>query len=244
MATARRGVPAAISFLCALVLVAGAFGQSEASTAKLYFVLLTRPANATQLSKEAGEKLQQEHLANIRKLHAEQKLLIAGPFTDDTSLRGIFVLKATSLAQAQEWANSDPAVKAGRLAAEVHGPWQVDSSLIHEPEPTEGMEQYTVELVKKSEKWDPSTAEFSEAMSRHRSFIGDMFARGNIAVAGPFASNEASELRGAAIFRVSLEETRKLVEEDLLVKAGVAKPEIHPWITGKGVLAPGQPMKE
>ena len=229
-----------------LTLVASfSFAQatSDANSPKYFFVLLKRPANAPQLSKEAGEKLQEEHMANIRKMHAEHKLVIAGPFTDDTSLRGIFVLVADSLAQAKEWADSDPAVKAGRLAVEVHGPWAIDPNAVHPPSTPEGMEQYTLVFLKSGEKWNPAQAGFMDALRPHGAFVKEMINQGKIALAGHFPFEDPGDLRGIAIFRVGTDETAKLVQQDPTVEAGLLKPEFHPWITGKGVLSSGQPMQ-
>lgn len=208
-----------------------------------FFVLLNRPVNAPQLSKEAGEKLQEEHMANIRKMAAEHKLVIAGPFMDDTALRGIFVLQAESAAQAQGWADSDPAVKAGRLSAEVHGPWLVAPNAIHSPAEPPGMEQYTLVLMKRGDNWNPSAPKFPDVMTQHFAFIKQMTDQGSLAIAGPFPFSDRGELLGAAIFRVGAEQTAKLIQDDPTVKAGLVKTEVHPWATGKGVLAPGEPLQ-
>jgi uncharacterized protein YciI len=156
---------------------------------------------------------------------------------DDTSLRGIFVLKADSLEQAQDWAGSDPAIKAGRLEAEMHGPWDIDPSTIHEPETTQGMEQYTLVLLKSGEKWNPSAPGFMDVMKQHHAVVKEMTERGKIAVAGPFPFSNPGELQGVTIFRVGAEETAKLVQDDPAVKAGLLKAEIHPWITGPPMLS-------
>ena len=71
------------------------------------------------------ESLQKAHLANIMKMAQEGKLLVAGPFTDGGDLRGLYVFRVGSMAdqaEAQALAETDPAVKAGRLRLEFH-PW-------------------------------------------------------------------------------------------------------------------------
>jgi uncharacterized protein YciI len=234
--------------LFSLIALSGsAFAQAEthpdAKPAQYFFVLLNRPANAPQLSKEAGEKLQEEHMANIRKMAAEHKLVIAGPFMDDTKLRGIFVLQAVSAARALGWANSDPAVKAGRLSAEVHGPWLIDPSAIHTPAEPPGMEQYTLVLMKRGENWKSDALGFNFAVKQHPAFVKEMTAQGYLAVAGLFPLSVPGELRAVDIFRVGAEQTATLLKDDPTVKAGLLKTEIHPWATGKGVLASGQPMQ-
>jgi uncharacterized protein len=223
--------------------VAQTQNQPNAKPAQYFFVLLNRPADAPQLSKEAGEKLQEEHMANIRKLGAEHKLVIAGPFMDDTVLRGIFVFQADSMAQAQQWAGGDPAVKAGRLSAEVHGPWLIEPSAIHDPAEPPGFEQYTLVLMKRGDHWNPNAPGFMDVMKQHSSFVKQMMVQGNLAISGTFPFSDQGELQEVAIFRVGAEQTAKLTRDNPAVKAGLLKTEIHPWGTGKGVLASGQQMQ-
>jgi uncharacterized protein len=242
----RRTISSNVLLLSLLVVAGSTLAQAQAqpnAPAQYFFVLLNRPANAPQLSKEAGEKLQEEHMTNIRKMTAEHKLVIAGPFMDDTVLRGIFVFQADSAAQVQEWADSDPAVKAGRLSAEVHGPWLIDPSAIHNPSEPPGFEQYTLVLMKRGDRWNPNAPEFMDVMKQHHAFVKQMTDQGNMAIAGPFPFSDQGELRGVAIFRVGTEQAAKLTQEDPIVKAGLIKAVIHPWGTGKGVLASGQPMQ-
>lgn len=68
--------------------------------------------------------LQKAHLANINAMAAKGWLVLVGPMGDDGDLRGIYVFKAGSLAEAEAMAASDPAIQAGRLICEMH-PWLV-----------------------------------------------------------------------------------------------------------------------
>lgn len=92
-----------------------------------YMGFLTRGPAWTPEVTDATRALQEAHLANIRRLAEDGRLLIAGPFaydeTDaDQSLRGIFIFDTETRAEAEELARTDPAVQAGRLALRIV-PW-------------------------------------------------------------------------------------------------------------------------
>jgi uncharacterized protein YciI len=243
MRTSRKIRGSILLLLLCGSLLAEQTQSAPAAHDQFFFVLLKRPAKAPQMSKEAGEKLQEEHMANIRKLHTEGKLVMAGPFGDDTVLRGIFVMKAASLQQAEEWAQSDPAIKAGRLEAEVHGPWMVPAEKIQETTTPNSLERYTLVLLRQGEKWDPNSPQFREVAEQHHAFVRNLMSESKVAIAGPFAFSDPGPLRGLYIFQVGQEETAKLLEKDPAIQGGLVKAEAHPWLTAKGVLAPGQPFK-
>jgi len=85
-----------------------------------YLAFLKRGDKWTPEKTAATEELQKAHLANIVRLAELKKLVVAGPFGDDGILRGIFIFKVGTIEEARELAATDPAVKAGRLALDIH----------------------------------------------------------------------------------------------------------------------------
>ena len=75
-------------------------------------VLLVRPPHAPELPKAELDRLQEGHMANMKRLAAEGKLFKAGPCEDYSgrNIRGIFVLKTDSLEEARAWVATDRSV--------------------------------------------------------------------------------------------------------------------------------------
>jgi len=94
-----------------------------------YLALLTRGAKWTPEVTPATQEIQKAHLANIGLLAEMKKLVVAGPFGDNGNLRGIFVFKVGSIEEARTLTETDPAVKAGRLAIQLH-PWLVPEGVL------------------------------------------------------------------------------------------------------------------
>jgi uncharacterized protein len=90
-------------------------------TEHLVLGFLMRGPGPTLPDAEA-EKIQQGHLAYMTMLHEQGKLLVAGPFEDDSDWRGIVIYRVGSVDEARQLAAGDPAVKAGRLVIDAR-PW-------------------------------------------------------------------------------------------------------------------------
>lgn len=84
--------------------------------------LLRRGPNAGAGDQAERERIQEGHMANIRKMAATGKLIVAGPFEDNDDLRGVFIFQGVTVEEARAMTDADPAIKAGRLTLELH-PW-------------------------------------------------------------------------------------------------------------------------
>lgn len=103
--------------------------EPGANMVTYYMVFLKRgPAWTPQVTPET-EKIQAGHLEHMMTQYKAGKLVLAGPFGDNTDLRGLQLFKAASLEEATAIANLDPAVKAKRLVVEIH-PWLTERGML------------------------------------------------------------------------------------------------------------------
>jgi len=74
-------------------------------------------------------ELQMAHLQNIIRLSNGGKLLLAGPFLDKESPRGIYIFNVTSVEEARKLTETDPAIQAGTLEMELL-PWYGSAAIM------------------------------------------------------------------------------------------------------------------
>jgi uncharacterized protein YciI len=94
-----------------------------------YLAFLVKGEKWTAEKTPQTEEIQKGHMANIHRLADMKKLVVAGPFGDDGTLRGIFVFRVASLDEARALTSTDPAVQAGRFTLDVH-PWVVPEGIL------------------------------------------------------------------------------------------------------------------
>jgi len=89
-----------------------------------YLALFKRGPKWTDKATPELQKLQLEHLWQIRRLMDAKTFAAAGPFTSASEWLGLLVIAAGSLEEARAIAESDPTIKAGHMSIEVR-PWYV-----------------------------------------------------------------------------------------------------------------------
>ena len=203
--------------------------------ADLYLLFLVRGPSWMPGDTPELQDIQRGHIAHLEQMWRDGHALLAGPFADQTELRGIVVVRASSLEAARALEDDDPAVKVGRLAVEAHA-WSPSlERLGRAVEPFE-MSTFPTALLRRDDAGGTGpTAGDRKLMAGHARSLRRLSRHGDLLLGGDF--DDAGEPCGFLILRPStLTQARALLASDPAVRAGILQPEMHPLGVGRGTL--------
>ncbi|PWN07498.1 hypothetical protein DDZ15_04345 [Rhodohalobacter mucosus] len=108
--------------------LAARLGADDYGMRRYVMAFLKAGPNRSQDPEEAAE-LQRAHLDNIARLAEDGSLIVAGPFLDDSEIRGIYIFAVETVDEARKLSETDPAIQAGSLELELH-PWYGSAALM------------------------------------------------------------------------------------------------------------------
>lgn len=95
------------------------------------------------------------------------------------------------------------------------------------------MQKYFIVFLKSGPKRSQNEEEAMEIQKKHLDHLQKMAKMGKTSITGPFGDD--GEIRGIVVYNTAtMEEARKLAEQDPAVKAGRLVVEVHPWWAAKG----------
>jgi uncharacterized protein len=225
--------------LLLLIAISGlAFAQEKPAPAfkmvEFHMALLKRGPQWTADKTPQMKEVLAQHHAYFTSLLDSGKAVIGGPLTDEAEIRGLYVLRAKSASEARDWADGDPAVKAGYFSVEMH-PWWSEEVMKKAASPIKMTTAY-IGFLSRGAKWTPEkTPQTEELQKAHMANIHRLADMKKLVVAGPFGDN--GQLRGIFVFRVaSFEEAKELAATDPTVQAGRLSIDMHPWLVPEGIL--------
>ena len=161
-------------------------GQSQEKTYTIVF--LNKKPDAHEIDKETQTKLFEGHMANMDRLAQEGKLLAAGPFEGGG---GIFIMNTTSMAKAESWIATDPAVQAKRWNVEIL-PFTPRSGSVC---PVKDIKMVTYTFVRFNAVVDKFTASnFPSLIRQHEKYVKKITAPMQVVSEGIFGPNEGGIL--------------------------------------------------
>jgi uncharacterized protein YciI len=96
---------------------------------KKYVLVILKSGSVTGLSKGVQDSIFKGHMANINRLAAEGKLIVAGPLgKNDKNYRGIFIFDVDNVEAAKQLVATDPVIKSQIMDAEYY-PWYGSAAL-------------------------------------------------------------------------------------------------------------------
>lgn len=98
--------------------LAAQFGADDYGM-KPYVMAFLKAGPNRDLDSAKAVELQMAHMANIDRMAADGKLVLAGPFFGDGDLRGIYIFNVKTIEEARALTATDPAIQAGSLVMEL-----------------------------------------------------------------------------------------------------------------------------
>ena len=112
-----------VLFLLPILLLAqNKQGTDPSTQIKQFWLVLLKKGPVRNQDSLTADKIQAGHMANINRLYEAGTLKVAGPFAEETLAQGLFIFDCPTKSQLESLLQTDPAIKAGRLIAEIH-PW-------------------------------------------------------------------------------------------------------------------------
>lgn len=99
--------------------LAKSLGADERGMRPYVFVILKTGPRKIE-DKAERDKIFQGHFANMGRLAAEKKLVVAGPLDGKEGRRGIFVIATPDIEEAKRYVGTDPVITSGLMEAEYH----------------------------------------------------------------------------------------------------------------------------
>ena len=211
-----------------------AFAQ-ENKLVQFHMAIIRKGPKWTNRKNTEIKKRHEQHFKYVMSLLDSGKAVIAGQFSDNGDITGVFILRASSAEEARAWMDADPEIKSGQLTAEMHPWWSED---IFRKPATTTLETVYFGFLKRGpnrKEGDGKTPEVQELQKAHIANINRLAETKKLVMAGPFGDN--TDLRGIFVFRVgSMKEAQELAASDPMIKIDRLRLDLHPWSVPVGVI--------
>ena len=206
---------------------------------KDYFVFLTTGKSTEGVSPDDIQTKQAAHLENFGRLAKLGSLTAAGPCSDpDKVTRGIVVINAKSISDAETHFGPDPYVSEGYMKAELHGYQTIAGKLELVSEVT-SMEQSVLVILCQGKQWPTEALPLKGVEAQFSALAKEQFAAKKLGFAGLFneQTNNNSKRVAVMLFRgKELEPVLSILESHELIKSGSIQFKAFKQFMAKGAL--------
>lgn len=164
-----------------------------------YFVFLVTGKPTQGTAQEEIQKMQAAHLENFGRLAKLEELSAAGPCADPEKIvRGIVVIKATSIADAESKFEPDPYVGQGFMKTEIHQ-YRTAAGKFVVPADASKLEKNVIVIVSQDQKWPTDIAKQKDVRDSLSAFAKEQHTAGKLGFAGLFSEQSNNKAPRVAV---------------------------------------------